>query len=318
MKSSLKTFARYLLLLGAVVAAGTVSGLIVMQVALRGTADATTPSIEGDEVVNALEKVTKAGLNLKIAALEYDDEKPRNTIISQMPKAGGSIKRGRDVRVVISRGPREFDMPALAGLSIRQATNLLHEKGVSLAAMGKAHSESVEEGEVIAQFPPASAHISDLQQVELLVSMGKPERVALSPDVSGMSADQAKREMERSGLKVKTVSFENRPDGVAGAVIGQTPPAGMPSPAGTLASLTILKLSQSAGKPAAYTLYNFTLPANAGQATVKVMQENAGAQKEIYNHLHNGGDTVALMVETSGPTTVRVYLNDRLAELKQF
>jgi serine/threonine-protein kinase len=308
---------RYLVLIMAVVAAGTLSGLIVMQVALRGTVDVTTPSIEGDEVVNALEKITKAGLNLKITSLEYDDEKPRNTIISQFPKAGTAIKKGRDVRVVICRGPREFDMPALAGLPLRQATNLLHEKGVSLAAVGKVHSR-VEQDKVIAQFPPAGTHVSDLAQVDMVVSLGPPEKALLVPDLAGTPAEQAKKELERAGFIVRNIQYENRPEGAAGAVIAQNPAAGMPVPEGSEISLTALKLSQSPGKPATFALYNFTLPANAGQAAVNVVQESSAGKKDIYSRTHNGGETISLMVEISGPTVVRVYLNDKLAELKQF
>jgi len=316
-KSGLKRVVWFVLLLGGIVAAGTVSGLIVMQVALRGSVDAVTPSVEGDEVVNALEKVTKAGLNLKIISLEYDDDKPRNVIITQIPKAGTSMKHGRDVRVVISRGPREFDMPDLTDLSLRQGTNSLQEKGISLAAVSKAHSDT-EEGKIISQYPPAGSHVTDLSQVELLVSLGDRPKTVMMPDFTGMQIEQAKKDIVKAGFAIKNVVYENRAEGTAGMLVSHSPPPGMPVEAGAEITLAVLKPSQSPGKPTTFTMYSFTLPTNAEDAAIKAVQESKGVQKEIYSHNHHGGDTVSLMVETDGPTIVRVYLNEKLMELKQF
>jgi serine/threonine-protein kinase len=269
-------------------------------------------------VVNALEKITRAGLNLKVTSLEYDDERPRNTIIRQLPNGGSVIRQGRDVHVVISRGPREFDMPDLRDLSLRQATNLVQEKGISLAAVVKAHTDKFEPGRVVAQFPPGGAHISDMGQVRLLVSMGKAPKISLMPEFVGMSPSQAKKEIAKAGFVIGKTVVEGHPEVVPNTVFLQNPPQGMPTVEGTEVDLTVAKGS-GGETPATFALYRFTLPSNAGQAAVKVVREGKdGKKQEIYNRWHNGGEAISLMVEVNGPTLVRVYLNERLTEQKQF
>lgn len=319
MRSVVRRLAGYLLLLGAVVLAGTASGLIVMQIALRGERlEISVPSVEGNEVVNALEKITRAGLNLKVTSLEYDDEKPRNTIIRQAPNAGSLIRQGRDVHVVISRGPREFDMPDLRDLSVRQATNLLQEKGISVAEMARVHSD-VDEGRVVAQYPPAGIHVSDMGQAELLVSLGREPRMTGTPSFLGLSTAQVKKEIIKAGFAPGKVVYETRPDAASDTVVAQNPPAGMPSPEGTEMDITVAQAAPSAGRPATYALYRFTLPANAGPSEVKVVREGKdGKKREIYNGSNKGGETISLMVDLDGGATVRVFLNDKLAEQKQY
>lgn len=313
----LKRLLHYAFLAFVVLAAGVASGVIVMQIALRGGKDVVIPSVEGNEVVAALEKMTQAGLNLKITSLEYDAAHPRNTIISQQPRAGAAVKAGRDVLVVISRGPREFDMPVLAGLTERQAAGLMMEKGLGSGMFSRIHA-AAPEGKVVAQLPAAGAHVSDLRQVELLISAGAPAELALAPNLLGLTADAAGREILRAGFAPGATSYEENKDAVSGAVSAQNPPGGMPVEIGSAVSITVIKHPSEPGKPATYTLYTITLPAGAPQGTLKMVQETRAGQKEIYNRVHKGGDTVSAVVETGGPSTLRVFLNDTPLEVKQF
>jgi hypothetical protein len=41
-------------------------------------------------------------------------------------------------------------------------------------------------------------------------------------------------------------------------------------------------------------------------------------EKVIYNRRHKGGETISLLVKVEGHTTLRVYLDDELAEVKRF
>lgn len=312
-----RRFLNYLILAFLVVGAGVASGLIVIQIATSGGKDATVPDLAGNEVVAALEKATQAGLNLKITSLEYDNTRPRNMIISQQPPPGVSVKTGRDVLVVISRGPREFDMPVLLGLSDRQAASLMMEKGLGQGMLTWVHADAPE-GRVLAQLPPAGAHVSDLRQVEILLSAGLAKDLAITPDLAGLTPDAVQRELQKGGFAAGASITEEKPDGTFGTVSAQNPPAGAPVEMGSAVAITVIKRPHDPGKPATYTLYSFTLPADAAAGTLKIVQETRGGQKEIYTRPHKGGDKVSALVETGNPSTVRVFLNDALLEVKQF
>jgi beta-lactam-binding protein with PASTA domain len=209
-------------------------------------------------------------------------------------------------------------MPDLRDLSIRQATNLLQEKGLSLAVVSKAHSDE-DEGVVISQFPPAGLHVSDLGQVELLVSLGGEQRVALMSDFTGLSIGQAKKEIVKAGFAGGKIIYENRPGVEANTVFAQNPPHGMPTPEGAEVELSVGQPARVLGNPATYVLYRFTLPANAGSSAVRVVREGKdGKKQDIFNGASKGGETISLMVDSDGAPVVRVYLNEKLTEQKQF
>ncbi len=60
------------------------------------------PDLLGKDVVYSLEILTDLGLNTKIKGSEYSDDFPKNHVILQDPLPGAEIKKGRDLRILLS------------------------------------------------------------------------------------------------------------------------------------------------------------------------------------------------------------------------
>ncbi len=73
------------------------------------------PDLFGKNVVYVLELLTDLGLNTKVKGSEYNADVPENNVIFQEPEPGAEIKKGRDVRIVISKGAKSILMPNLKG-----------------------------------------------------------------------------------------------------------------------------------------------------------------------------------------------------------
>ena len=71
------------------------------------------PEITGKELVYALEILSDLELNTKVKGSEYSADIPKNHIVFQEPEPGTEIKKGRDVRIIISKGARTIPMPNL-------------------------------------------------------------------------------------------------------------------------------------------------------------------------------------------------------------
>ena len=313
----MKTILYYLKLVVIVVGAGTLSGLFVMLIALRDKGEVEVPYIEGEEIVSALEKTSALGLNLKMIKLSYHDHLPRNYVISQNPEAGKGLKLGRDVRVVVSRGVRDFVMPDVREMSIRQAKNILSQRGLKISLVEKVHS-AVKDGYVIVQHPPRGRRIDKDVPVELFISSGPwPEKFIL-PDFSGQVAVEAASTLQVLDLKLGRLRYSNEGIGLPDTVISQEPLPGKPVGKGEEVSL-IIKREKQSGSTASrtYTVYNYTVPTNAS-GTVRVKAENVDGEKDIYLRSHKGGQTISILVEIAGKTTVRIYLGDELMEVKDF
>lgn len=297
--------------------AGVLSGVLVMSIALRDKGDIKVPSIEGDEIVTALEKITRAGLNLKITELSFDNTFPRNAVISQDPAEGDMLKRGRDVRVVISKGAQEIEMPDLRDMTLRQAKNIIHARGVPTPSIIKIHSP-LADGTVIAQLPPAGDRVREISRIEFLVSKGSAPELLILSDYRGITLEKAADKILAAGLKLGRVRYVEQDASFAEGVLKQEPPPGKTVAPGDEVSLVVLKKSDVAGTPKTFTVYNFVVPPDKKSGMVSVISENIEGEKVIYKRKHVSGDTVSLLVKVAGQTTVSVFIDDELIEVKRF
>lgn len=96
-------------------------------------AKTTVPSIKGmqyDQAVNVLEG---ADLTAVIADSIYDGKQPGGTVVEVWPKAGATVKSGREVYLtIVAYSPRMvvIDMP-LTDISQKQAENYLASHGIT-------------------------------------------------------------------------------------------------------------------------------------------------------------------------------------------
>jgi serine/threonine-protein kinase len=288
--------------------------------------------VEGEEIINALEKVSALGLNLKMSGLAFHDDLPRNYIISQNPKPGSGLKAGRDVRVVVSKGIRDVVMPDVREMTMHQAESILKRRGFGLSSVDYAHS-AIKEGNVVAQLPPRGRRIGKEVDVELLVSRGPWPRKFLLADFRGREAFEITGVIQRAGLRLGKLRYSGaperarervreraRPDSspvAPGSIMSQEPLPGKPVEKGDEISLTIRSGDTDSKTKRSYTLYNYTLPPKRS-GIVKVVSDTVGGEKEIYIRSHKGGQTISLLVEVAGPTSIRIYIGGELAEVKQF
>jgi len=89
-----------------VVLAGAVCGFLVFQ-NLFDISDTVIPSVIGDELKVAQEKLYEAGLKINISGEEFDERISRNKIITQNPASGVRVKKNREVYVVVGSKQRE-------------------------------------------------------------------------------------------------------------------------------------------------------------------------------------------------------------------
>ena len=299
-----------------VLGAGLLSGLLVMAVVFRGNPEVQVPYLEGEEVVTALELADGAGLILKVEGLDFHEELPRNFVIKQTPPAGRTLRQGREVKVVISRGIQGVMMPDVREMSLRQAGNILSQRGLEPASIRRI-SSPLKEGHVIAQMPPRGAQIEKETKVELLVSSGGKQRRFLLPDLTGGDIVAATEALQSSGLKVGRIRYSATGDSIPGTVLEQDPAPGRPVLPGEEVALTVQRADSGDSDRRTYTVYNYQLP-QKHSGTVRVMLENSDGERQIYLRSHRGGQTISLLVQVVGRTTIRIYLADELVEVKHF
>jgi len=156
-----------------IVGAGGLSAFLVFQ-NMFDVPDTVVPSVIGDELNVAQEKLYDAGLKIYISGEEYDERISRNKIIAQDPASGANVKKNREIYVVVSKGSKviALDIPDLLNKELKEATVIIEEYGLILGRITYTNHFSVPKDVVIAQTPEPGNVKSNSKEVNLLVSKG--------------------------------------------------------------------------------------------------------------------------------------------------
>ena len=112
---------KVVVLLSAFLGVAGISGYLALRFIIKSEDTVVVPELVGKDVVYALDILTDLGLNIKVSGFEYSSDVPKNHVAYQEPGPGGEVKKDRDVRIIISKGPKSLVVPNLVGMDIRQA-----------------------------------------------------------------------------------------------------------------------------------------------------------------------------------------------------
>ncbi|MDH5511179.1 MAG: PASTA domain-containing protein [Nitrospinota bacterium] len=302
------------------VTVAVVSSIVVLKVSMyTGGEEILAPNVRGQTIVKALETLDQHDLYLKVARQTYHQDVAKDRIISQTPEAGAPIKRGRDVKVVISKGTKTRVTPELVDTTERGLVRLLADAELRANKVIQLHMEGTEKGVTLAQSPPPGSFLHRGGEVTVLVSEGPPPRYVMVPDLADKNLEQAMMAISELDLKVSEVAY--RPDLVKakGTVLSHDPPFGRRVEKGSGISLAVSEGTDNGASAApTYTIFFYTIPSGPDPVNISIIQKNAGGEKEVYNRVHMPGDTVSLLVEIRGKTSAKVFLNNKLSDVKRF
>lgn len=156
-----------------VVGAGGLSAFLVFQ-NMFDVSDTVVPSVIGDELNVAQEKLYDAGLKIYVSGEEFDERISRNKIIAQDPAGGAEVKKNRKIYVVVSKGSKimVLNIPDLKNKELKEATIIIEEFGLILGRITYTNHFTVSKDVVITQTPEPGNINSNSKNVNLLVSKG--------------------------------------------------------------------------------------------------------------------------------------------------
>jgi eukaryotic-like serine/threonine-protein kinase len=120
---------------------------------------------------------------------------------------------------------REVPVPDLSGRTVREATALLEDRGLTLRVdENRRVHPTVPEGRIAQQDPPAGVVARRPRGVKVWVSLGP--RATVVPDLTGQTERTAQLRLQQDGLAVASVAEVRLADIPADSVVAQTPVAG--------------------------------------------------------------------------------------------
>lgn len=127
-------------------------------------------------------------------------------------------------------------MPNVVDYQVESAINRLNEIGLSPKIGGRVFDDQIQEGYVVRQSIEPQTEVSQNQEVELIVSLGK-EKVSV-PRVTNFNINDIKEILTKSGLELGEVIYESS-DRKEYTVISQVPEAFLSVEKGTLVDVVV-------------------------------------------------------------------------------
>jgi serine/threonine-protein kinase len=238
----MKRFLRGLGIFLALLGVGIVSALAVVALLLRQE-EVRVPDLTGQDIVTVIETLTPQGLQLKVERREPSQTVPRDAVITQTPPPGSGIKKGRQVRVVVSQGPSEMQAPKLVGEHYRKAEIMIRQAGFFPGDLSRVSSENVERDIVISQAPQAGSPVERGGKISMLVSSGKKVPLLVTPKLIGKKAEEAVKIVDRAGLQHRIVyrTSGTKFSAAERVVVSQKPGAGYPVPSDGTVDIVVSK-----------------------------------------------------------------------------
>lgn len=199
------------------------------------------PNLVGRVYTEVVDEYSKQGITIEKEKEEYSDEQPEGRIISQNPDKDSKSTKDKAIRVVVSKGQKQVEVPDVVGKDLKVAKYELEDTLGFKVETKEATSDKVASGLVMAQDVKKGEKLSYGSTITLTVSKGDGKATVMMPNVIGKTEADARTTLQ--GLKL-TVSVKTGEDNskANGVVIAQSYPQNQELKEGALVEITVNKL----------------------------------------------------------------------------
>jgi serine/threonine-protein kinase len=210
--------------------------------------------------------------DLRLRAARVPSERPSGEIVRQAPAAGSEIAEDGVVRVTVSTGPREVEVPEVVGLPVSDAFRAVREAGLRPAIERVSSSEPA--GTVVGQEPAGGGDADGSSVVTLRVAKPRPAPTPPAavelPRLVGLPVADARSRVRDLGLRSSVERIESAEP--VGTVVEQAPTPGTELGKGETVTLT------ASSGPATVAVPDVT---GLDEQTARQQLETAGFAVEI-------------------------------------
>lgn len=193
--------------------------------------------MQGMDIEDAILYLEENNLRHDIIEIQ-DDEFEENLVIRHIPAPERVIREQSIVRIYVSTGPREIEVPDFTRNYESSINNLLNIHDLELGEIEYIYSD-YPEGLVIDQSIEKGELVSVGQEIDFTVSKGREKETIIMVNLVGMQEEEAKRVINDLGLRVSNTSRVESEDSLEGEVLKQSIDSGREIEVGSSLNLVI-------------------------------------------------------------------------------
>lgn len=199
-----------------------------------------TPNLKG-LTINEAKGLVETNFKL-IDMGEHYSEFEKGQIYSQLPISQKHIKKGRPIKVWISKGMDTIILPDLKGKNMQDARVILSDLGIKVDRVSRT-MEGYTNNKIIGTDPSEGTVISRGSPVSLLVNVSQIKNVRM-PDILGFSIKEGEDILREKNLVIGDINKVYRVDFPIDTIIDTSYPAGKDVLAGSIINITVTTQSE--------------------------------------------------------------------------
>lgn len=238
---------KMIIIIASVVGALVLGLVIAFAAGAFGGEEIEAPDFKNMTLEEAQQAADTYNLKVKKGDEVVSDEVEKGKIVSQDPKVGTKIKTGSTIKVNISKGLGDGDVPDLEGKSQDELESYLEAAGFKLGTVTTEASEK-EAGTVLRQDPKAGSKAEKGSTINVVVSDGSKAK-AVVPYLVGKSLEDAQAALLNAGLTIGSISYDYSSTYAEGEVMWQQYDANAQLDKGTAVKIRVSKGNKPADQP---------------------------------------------------------------------
>ncbi len=207
-------------------------GSTVVLTVSSGPGTVAIPDVAGQAPGEARRALEDVGLEVETEE-RFSDTVADGRVIGTEPAAATQVAGGSTVKLLVSKGSNQLDVPNLVGLSTEDAVAQI--EALELSANIQQTEDPAPVGRVLSQTPSPGQKVKKGAQVTIFVSTG----TMAVPNVVGTARESAVTTLKKAGFKV-TVTLDSAAEpSQSGLVTSQFPIGGSGAPRGSTVQISV-------------------------------------------------------------------------------
>lgn len=222
---------------------------VFLKIVTRHNRSVQVPDMAEMTIAQADSAARANGMKVEIHDSVYIYGMTPGVVLSQLPKAGSEVKKGRSIAVTInSTVAKKVRMPNLVGSSVRQANVELRSLGLRVGTIKyrpDIATNMVLEQRCNGKRIKAGKKIVTGSRIDMVVGLNEEDGDTFLPDITGKTYQQAVNLLNDNYMNVGEIKFprdiRTYRDSLNAIVVSQFPPAGNNVRMGTPVNLKLKK-----------------------------------------------------------------------------
>ena len=221
------------------------SSLITFFLTIEGEEQTLVPDVSGMELENAMIELQNKGLLGHVQLRVSPNPSDKGTVLNQEPIPGALVKVGRRIDLRVSKGPVIDEVELFVGMNLSEVELQLQSMSTIYGAILKikkpvmeVYSEEIA-GTILEQKPAAGTKITQLTELELVVSRGPQGSLITVDDYVGLWFSEALYRFSQTDAPFVFSHQASGAEGSPGTIVSQSPAAGKDVEPGTLMQFII-------------------------------------------------------------------------------